>query len=119
MEDSKNYINYKDFIQSFSTLKIDILKDKKILHVQLNRPNKLNALNDTLFIEIQKLFTNIDLITTTEDIRVIIISGNGKSFTSGLDLNSNIAQNILTIKSNTEIDSGRKAFFLYKEIKNN
>ena len=33
------------------------------------------------------------------------------------DLNSNLAQNILTIKSKTEIDSGRKAFFLYREIK--
>ena len=106
-----------NFINSFQTLKINIIKDKKILHVLLNRPSKLNALNDTLFKEINKLFTNIETITKTEDIRVIIISGNGKSFTSGLDLNSDIAQNILNIKTKTDIDSGRKAFSLYNEVK--
>jgi len=117
MEENKNSNESTNFIKSFQTLKIEILKEKKILHVQLNRPDRLNALNDTLFTEIHKLFSNMHLITTSEDIRVIVISGNGKAFTSGLDLNSNIAQNILTIKSNTEIDSGRKAFFLYMEIK--
>lgn len=105
------------FVKSFTTLKIEILKEKKILHVQLNRPNQLNAINEVLFTELGKLFSNLDQITNPVDIRVIILSGNGKSFCSGLDLTSSIAQNLIETKSRTDKDIGRKAYYLYYMIK--
>ena len=45
-------INLDKYLNEFSALKITILKEKKILIVSLNRPKQLNALNETIFIEI-------------------------------------------------------------------
>ena len=106
-----------NFISSFTTIKIDLIKEKKVLHVKLNRPEQLNALNEILFSELATLFLNIEIITKQEDIRVVILSGNGKSFSSGLDLTSDIPESIISIKNDTEKDIGRKAFQLYNMLK--
>jgi enoyl-CoA hydratase/carnithine racemase len=103
------------FVESFQTLKIEIIKSKKILHVQLNRPKQLNALNETIFLEIGKLFTNLKIVTDKEDIRVIIFSGNGKAFSSGLDLTGEIPETIIQLK-NEDRDIGRKAFTMYNLV---
>jgi enoyl-CoA hydratase/carnithine racemase len=117
MDNSENIKLADDFIKSFKTLEIKVLQEQKILSVTLNRPKSLNALNETMFLELHKLFTKIYEISKAYDIRVVILSGNGKSFCAGLDLKSEIALNILQAKSNTEIDIGRKAFILYHELK--
>ncbi|CAI8185377.1 MAG: Methylthioacryloyl-CoA hydratase [Marinobacterium sp. xm-d-530] len=50
-------------------------------HLHLNRPEKKNAINDELCLEIEQVF-----ITMPEDVRVVIFSGAGPEFCSGLDL---------------------------------
>ncbi len=111
-----NAIDIKEFLSSFQTLKIEIIKEKKILHVQLNRPKQLNAMNEILFLEVDKIFSNVNLIIEKEDIRVIILSGNGKAFSAGLDLTSDIPEKIIQLR-NEEKDLGRKAFTMYHMIK--
>jgi len=54
-----------------------------IAHVQLNRPDKANAMNLAMWHEIREAFTWID---ETPDSRVAILSGAGKHFTAGIDL---------------------------------
>ena len=51
--------------------------------ISLNRPKKLNALNYPLLIEMIKI---LEELKKKKDIRVIVISGKGKAFSSGDDL---------------------------------
>jgi len=50
-------------------------------HLMLNRPEKKNAINDRLIGEIESVFTD-----TPDGLRVLVISGAGPEFCSGLDL---------------------------------
>lgn len=54
-----------------------------VAHVRLNRPNKANALNATAWQEMLQIFAALDAEPT---VRVIILSGEGKHFCSGIDL---------------------------------
>lgn len=68
----------------FETL--DISHDGYVTTVTLNRPNKLNAMNAAMFREIGEAFRWIDAET---DARAVVLAGNGKHFTAGLDLKEN------------------------------
>jgi enoyl-CoA hydratase/carnithine racemase len=52
-----------------------------VLHVQLARPAKRNAINDALVAELQAVFGGID-----SEVRAIVVSGEGEAFCAGLDL---------------------------------
>lgn len=54
-----------------------------IAHVKFNRPEKANALNQTAWKELQAIFEELD---ERPDVRVIILSGEGKNFCAGIDL---------------------------------
>ena len=54
-----------------------------IAHVQINRPDKANAINRAMWDDIRAAFQWID---ANAEARVAIISGNGAHFTSGIDL---------------------------------
>jgi enoyl-CoA hydratase len=54
-----------------------------IAHVQINRPDKVNAMDAAFWSEIVEIFQWID---ETDDIRVVVLSGAGKHFSSGIDL---------------------------------
>ena len=56
-----------------------------IAHVTLNRPDKHNALNMAMFEAIDKV---IKSIKKNKNVRVVIVSGEGESFCSGLDVKS-------------------------------
>lgn len=56
---------------------------KHILHVQINRPEKRNAMNRAFWNEMVECFNKI---AQDEDCRAVVISGAGKTFTSGIDL---------------------------------
>ncbi len=59
------------------------VKDK-VAKVTFNRPEVHNAFNDTM---IRELSTVFDDIAQNSDIRVVIVTGKGKSFCAGADLN--------------------------------
>merc|ERR1719272_465806 len=59
--------------------------DNGILHVELNRPERLNALNQAFWDESVSLFADIHEDTAT---RVVVISAQGRAFTAGLDLSA-------------------------------
>ncbi len=58
--------------------------DQNILTVSLNRPQTLNALNGELFDDLSAL---CDELAENNEIYVVILTGVGKGFSSGLDLN--------------------------------
>src|SRR5437773_839289 len=58
--------------------------DKHVARVTLDRPDVHNAFNDELIKLVTDAFTDLG---NREEIRVIILAGNGKSFCAGADLN--------------------------------
>ncbi len=70
-----------------SSNKLETIKyriDKKVARITLNRPDVHNAFNDMLISEVSSVF---DEISTDREIRVVMITGEGKSFCAGADLN--------------------------------
>ncbi len=55
----------------------------QIAHITLNRPDRLNALNKDTLIEINDA---MDRAEQDDEVRVIVISGAGRAFSSGFDL---------------------------------
>ncbi|KAI9288766.1 ClpP/crotonase-like domain-containing protein [Umbelopsis sp. AD052] len=64
---------------NFETVKGEFITDN-VLHVQLNRPKKLNAFNPTEIFQV---------IREDRNIRAVVVSGSGRMFTAGLDLSEN------------------------------
>jgi enoyl-CoA hydratase len=57
--------------------------DQHIAHITLNRPDKANAMNAPMWQEIRQAMQWAD---ATPEVRVVILSGNGANFCSGIDL---------------------------------
>jgi methylglutaconyl-CoA hydratase len=70
------------FEESFSTIRCEI--HGPVVKVILNRPEVHNAFNDTMITELLKVFRKIH---EARDVRVVIFTGEGKSFCAGADLN--------------------------------
>lgn len=83
------------------------LKDR-IAHVAINRPEKINAMNAAFWSEISEIFHWID---ETDEVRVVILSGNGQHFSAGIDLQ-------LLAEAATQLgdDIGRNAERLRRQI---
>ncbi|HEX6363089.1 MAG TPA: crotonase/enoyl-CoA hydratase family protein [Albitalea sp.] len=60
-----------------------------VVHLRLNRPDKRNAINDTLVGEIHAAFANLP-----EGTRVAVVSGEGEHFCAGLDLSEVTEQSV-------------------------
>ncbi|XP_022688272.1 delta(3,5)-Delta(2,4)-dienoyl-CoA isomerase, mitochondrial-like isoform X1 [Varroa jacobsoni] len=71
----------------FTTLKV-YKPAPFVYNVELNRPEKRNAMNSAMWSDIPKCFA---LINTDPDCRVVIFSGSGAMFTAGLDLTEQAA----------------------------
>lgn len=62
---------------------LKITTEEQLLIIGLNRPEKRNALNDEAILVLEKALDELN-----PDIKCIIIYGEGKHFSAGLDLNS-------------------------------
>ena len=82
-----------------------------VYNVQLNRPKKMNALNNELWGEIGSVFRELD---TDRDCRAIVLSGNGKMFCAGLDLTTLMQ---MGQAAGEEDDVARKAKVYYEIIR--
>ena len=62
---------------------LEVAAEGPVLHIRLNRPEVRNAFNGTVVTELQQAF-----VAASGDaaVRVVVLSGNGKSFSAGADL---------------------------------
>ena len=67
---------------SYKTIKINIDRNS-IATVSLNRPNVRNAMNETMMTELTSCFQDL---SSNQAIRVVLLRGNGDSFSAGADL---------------------------------
>lgn len=95
---------------NFKTLSIAVPKPF-VYHVKLNRPEKYNAINKQMWVDIKNCFESLSL---DPDCRAVVISGEGKHFTAGIDLNDmmKLAQELSEIE-----EVSRKGCALEKLIK--
>jgi enoyl-CoA hydratase/carnithine racemase len=70
-------------MQRYAVQEIEVVQDGAVLSVKFNRPEKKNAINTGMYVAL-----NQALIQATQefDIRVVVISGAGESFTAGNDI---------------------------------
>ena len=59
-------------------------KENKVVWITLNRPEVHNAFNSVMINELNAVF---DLAKDDPDVRVVVLTGKGKSFCAGADLN--------------------------------
>lgn len=90
---------------------IDLSHDDKVANICLNRPEVHNAFNDEL---IKDLTKELRRINSDESIRVVILSGKGKSFCAGADLNWMKKMKGYSLKDN--IDDSKKLHEMLFEL---
>lgn len=66
---------------SFQTITTDIADN--VMTITLNRPEKLNAFNDTMMAE---MISALDVADANDDVRAIVVTGAGRGFCAGADL---------------------------------
>lgn len=91
---------------NFETFQLNI--ESHLAHVTFNRPERANALNQKAWDEMKSIFDHLD---ENEDVRVIILSGAGKHFCAGIDLE--LLMNVAQFSQKCE---GRKREQLRKKI---
>lgn len=79
-----------------------------VAHVQINRPEKINAMNAAFWTEIIDIFQWID---DTDAVRAVVLSGAGKHFSSGIDL-----MMLASVANDLGKDVGRNARLLRRKI---
>ena len=92
---------------------IDIEKEKNVSTVRLNRPEVHNALNEQLMKELTLFFNQINEYDSN---RVIILTGNGKSFCAGADLQW--MKSMVKYSKEENINDSRLLLNLYESIYN-
>lgn len=68
--------------------------------ITLNRPDRRNSINREL---LSGLYDAIDEVSKNDDIKVAIITGNGKSFCSGIDLSVIGKENLFDIRDGIDL----------------
>lgn len=99
-----------DELETLKTLSVSNPKPY-VFHVVLNRPDKYNAFNKQMWIDVKECFENLHI---NPDCRAIVLSGSGKHFTAGIDLTSmmQLGQELGEIE-----DVSRKGYVLEPLIK--
>ena len=82
-----------------------------IAYIEINRPEKRNALNDVLIKEITDTFIHISKI---QSVKAAILTGSGKTFCSGADLE--YLQNISQYSIEENQDDSKKLLRMYQSI---
>nr|WP_265181030.1 MULTISPECIES: crotonase/enoyl-CoA hydratase family protein [Pseudomonas putida group] len=93
-------------VTEYSAFKVELTDS--VAHVQINRPEKVNAMNAAFWEEIVDIFQWID---DTDAVRAVVISGAGKHFSAGIDL-----MMLASLAGQMGKDVGRNARFLRKTI---
>lgn len=63
---------------------LEVTREGGVARVTLNRPELRNAFDDVLIGELRKAFADVE---KDDDVRVLVLAGNGPAFCAGADLN--------------------------------
>ncbi|KAK4104118.1 ClpP/crotonase [Parathielavia hyrcaniae] len=105
---SPAYANYQHFLITAPA--------PLVAHVEINRPAKLNAFHEAMWLELRAVFRQL---STDRDVRAVVLSGAGdRAFTAGLDVTAAAGESgVLASSSDGEEEDGaRKAARLRRHI---
>lgn len=102
-------MNYELNKMDFTTLQIGI--EKNVARIALNRPEVRNAMNALM---IKELTEAVDWLDARDDIRVIEICGNGKSFCAGADIN--YMKDVASFGYNQNLEDAKRLSKLFQKI---
>ncbi|MDR0518447.1 MAG: enoyl-CoA hydratase/isomerase family protein [Clostridiales Family XIII bacterium] len=68
-------------MSSYKTIKYELKEG--VLFIAINRPEALNALNDTVLDELSAAFS---VAASDDDVKVVVLTGEGRSFVAGADI---------------------------------
>ncbi|KYO48945.1 delta(3,5)-Delta(2,4)-dienoyl-CoA isomerase, mitochondrial [Alligator mississippiensis] len=94
---------------AYETLRVTQAREA-VLHVELNRPQKRNAMNPAFWREMVECFAHL---AQDSACRAIVLSGAGKLFTAGIDL-AEMASVFMMAEGD---DAARRAWHLRKKIR--
>jgi enoyl-CoA hydratase/carnithine racemase len=66
---------------------VQLAIDGQVARIELDRPAKLNALSDELRRDLQRA---VEELAARADVRVVVVSGAGRAFSAGADLNERV-----------------------------
>lgn len=81
-------IEEKNMQATYSVIRTSIADG--VGHIELYRPERLNALSKQMLLEISDALSEFE---ANEEVRVIVLSGSGKGFSSGFDLKDQMERN--------------------------
>ncbi|XP_072835739.2 delta(3,5)-Delta(2,4)-dienoyl-CoA isomerase, mitochondrial isoform X1 [Pogona vitticeps] len=99
----------RNAVDTYETLKLERVREK-VLHVELNRPEKRNAMSAAFWREMVECFNKI---SQDPECHAVVISGAGKLFTSGIDL-MEMGSTFVMMEGG---ETARKAWNLRKKIR--
>lgn len=79
-----------------------------IAWISLNRPDKLNAINPAMVNELKHA---TDRAQVNDDVRVIVLKGEGRAFSAGLDLEPRVDQNLESEDDVARLKANLKSHF--------
>ncbi len=100
-----NIINDK----SFNTISLNI--NNKVVWINLNRPGLHNAMNAEMIAELSRVY---EMLKTDNESRAVVLTGNGKSFCAGADLN--YMKSIAEYGFEENVEDGEKLALLFKTV---
>jgi len=76
-----------------ATVTLDVEREKRIARITLNRPEKLNAINDAMMDDLEAALKEVERDT---ELWVVVIKGAGRAFCAGQDLSEEGTSRVLT-----------------------
>lgn len=100
--------------------RINITINNHVADVKLNRPDKMNALDDAMF---EAIIATGEALSKDTSIRCIVLSGEGRAFCAGLDLssfsfgdNQNVVNQVLAKRTHGIANKWQKAVWTWREL---
>ena len=87
----------------------DVTIENGVANISMNRPDQLNSMIRVFWKELPDIIKEID---KNSDARVIVLSGQGKHFSAGMDLSTFVPPK----KSDKEVDPARQREVFYHEV---
>ncbi|MCJ1405554.1 hypothetical protein MMC11_008782 [Xylographa trunciseda] len=86
-----------------------------VVHVEINRPDKLNSFFQAMWIELRNVF---EALSVSPSVRAIVFSGAGaKAFTAGLDVQAAAQSGVLAVNAeDPNLDTARAATLVRRQL---